>query len=211
MDTAVKPEVAWQGSLLDAADSGPPRVDAAFSGLERVVLDDESWIDVVRGWITGADRVFAALLENARWQAQDRVMYGNVVAQPRLTASWRRGRIAEAAPVLEDARAALSERYGRHFDSGGLNLYRDGRDSVAWHRDRIAKEIENPVVGILSLGATRRFLVRPYGGGKSLRFEPGAGDLIVTGGLMQRQWEHTVPKTATPVGPRISVTFRHST
>lgn len=165
MEAAVRADVAWQGSLLDIGDGATPRVDPAFTGVERVELDDESWIEFVPGWVTGAESVFAALLENARWQAQDRVMYGNVVAQPRLTASWRRGRIVEAAPVLEDARAALSARYGRHFDSGGLNLYRDGRDSVAWHRDRIAKEIETPVVGILSLGATRRFLVRPYGGG----------------------------------------------
>jgi alkylated DNA repair dioxygenase AlkB len=107
------------------------------------------------------------------------------------------------------ARRALSARYDVEFNSGGLNLYRDGRDSVAWHRDRIAKTISHPLVGILTLGSARRFLVRPFGGGRSIRFDPAAGDLIVTGGLMQREWEHCVPKVA-EAGPRISVTFRHS-
>ncbi len=106
------------------------------------------------------------------------------------------------------ARAALSRDYGVAFNGGWLNLYRDGRDSVAWHRDSIPSDNPYPWVGILSLGSSRRFLVRPYGGGPSIRFDPAPGDLLVTGGLMQRQWEHAVPKTAAS-GPRISVTFRH--
>lgn len=208
---ATRPEgLVWQGSLLDGVATGGPTIDPAFASAVRHQLDADSWIDVVPGWLTGADEVFAALVDNARWRAHDRVMYGNVVAQPRLTAGWKEGRVVKAAPVLEAARVALTERYGRTFDSGGLNLYRDGRDSVAWHRDRIAKTIDRPVVGILTLGWSRRFLVRPYGGGPSIRFDPAAGDLIVTGGEMQRRWEHCVPKTATAAGPRISVTFRHS-
>jgi alkylated DNA repair dioxygenase AlkB len=106
------------------------------------------------------------------------------------------------------ARAALTRRYAVEFNSGWLNLYRDGRDSVAWHRDKIPLSNPYPWVGILSLGSQRRFLVRPRGGGASTRFDPAPGDLIVTGGLMQRRWEHTVPKVA-DAGPRISVTFRH--
>jgi alkylated DNA repair dioxygenase AlkB len=79
---------------------------------------------------------------------------------------------------------------------------------VAWHRDKIPRSNPYPYVGILTLGSQRRFLVRPHGGGPSVRFDPAPGDLMVTGGLMQRQWEHTVPKVA-DAGPRISVTFRH--
>jgi alkylated DNA repair dioxygenase AlkB len=113
-------------------------------------------------------------------------------------------------PALESARLALSERYGVEFDSIGLNLYRDGRDSVAWHGDRIPKEIVDPIVALVSLGHPRRFLLRPKGGGKSRSFDLGRGDLLVTGGSSQREWQHSVPKVAT-AGPRISVAFRHST
>lgn len=200
------PPLSWQSTLFGAA---VPSVDRGFSTAERFRLDDESWIDVVPGWLAGADEVFARLVDHARWSHRDRVMWGNLVPEPRLSAGWKEGRVGEVAPVLVEARAALSDRYGTVFNSGGLNLYRDGRDSVAWHRDRIARSIAHPLVGILTLGSTRRFLVRPCGGGRSIRFDPGPGDLLVTGGLMQRHWEHCVPKTA-EAGPRISVTFRHS-
>lgn len=200
------PQLEWQTTFFGAA---APAVDLQFSSSERRPLDDDSWIDVVPGWLTGADEVFAALVTHARWRHRDRVMWGNLVPEPRLSAGWKSGRVAELAPVLVQGRRALSERYGVEFNSGGLNLYRDGHDSVAWHRDRIAATISHPLVAILTLGTARRFLVRPYGGGKSIRFEPAAGDLLVTGGRMQRDWEHCVPKVA-EAGPRISVTFRHS-
>ncbi|MDQ3217880.1 MAG: alpha-ketoglutarate-dependent dioxygenase AlkB, partial [Actinomycetota bacterium] len=102
----------------------------------------------------------------------------------------------------------LSEHYGVVFDSVGFNLYRDGKDSVAWHGDHIHKEIERPIVVLVSLGQPRRFLLRPKGGGRSRVFTLGGGDLLVTGGLTQRTWEHAVPKVA-KAGPRISVAFRH--
>jgi alkylated DNA repair dioxygenase AlkB len=90
----------------------------------------------------------------------------------------------------------------------GLNLYRDGRDSVAWHGDRIAREITEPIVALVSLGDRRRFLARPRGGGRSIPFELGGGDLLVTGGTFQRRWEHSVPKVAA-AGARVSIAFRH--
>jgi alkylated DNA repair dioxygenase AlkB len=201
----VAPPLSFQPSLFAAA----PAVDVSFATVERVHLDDESWVDVVRGWLCGTDEVFAALAARATWKQRDRLMWGTRVPEPRLTAGWGEIRAGAVAPVLGEARRALSQRYGVVFDSGWLNLYRDGRDSVAWHRDKIDRRLAAPLVGILSLGATRRFLVRPYGGGPSRRFDPAAGDLLVTGGLMQRQWEHAVPKTR-DAGPRISVTFRHS-
>jgi alkylated DNA repair dioxygenase AlkB len=131
-------------------------------------------------------------------------MYDKKVVEPRLTATWKHLHIA----VIDDMRAALSARYGVDFDRGGLNFYRDGRDSVAWHRDRIPKEVPDPIVAIVTLGEGRDFLGRPYGGGKSVKFTPQCGDLLVTGGTMQRSWEHTVPKR-TSAGPRMSITFRH--
>ena len=108
-------------------------------------------------------------------------------------------------------RAALNDRYGVTFDSVLVNLYRDGRDSVAWHRDRVHKVVANPTVVTVSLGERRKFLLRPRGqSAAAMRFDPGHGDLIVMGGTSQRTWEHTVPKVAAAPGPRMSVTFRHS-
>ena len=136
-------------------------------------------------------------------------MYDRRVREPRLTAPWniRSGEPLEP-PILEEIRQILSQRYGREFDSVGFNLYRDGNDSVAWHGDRIRKEIEDPIVALVSLGEPRKFLLRPKGGGRSRAFMLGRGDLLVTGGRSQRTWEHSVPKVAR-AGPRISLAYRH--
>jgi len=199
--------VTWQPSLLEwTADAG---IDASFSKVTRIELDDRSWLDFAPGWVNGADQLFEELVETADWQQRTRHMYEKVVAEPRLTAYWHAsGGVPLAPPVLESMRESLSQRYGTEFDSAGLNLYRDGRDSVAWHRDRIAREIADPIVVLVSLGHPRRFLVRPYGGGRSRASLLGGGDLLATGGRFQRDWEHSVPKVAS-ARPRISIAFRH--
>jgi len=120
--------------------------------------------------------------------------------------------LTELPPVIDDICAALSTRYGVGFDSVWVNLYRNGRDGVAWHGDRNARVLTNPLVATVSLGASRRFLLRPTGSTTTTHvFQPGHGDLIVMGGACQHDWQHCVPKTARPVGPRMSVTIRHST
>jgi alkylated DNA repair dioxygenase AlkB len=136
-------------------------------------------------------------------------MYDREVDEPRLTA-WQRVDVANPLrqPFLEDARTALSKRYEVEFDSVSINLYRDGADSVAWHRDRIPTEIVDQVVALISVGEPRKFLLRPSGGGSSCVFKLGHGDLFVTGGQTQRRYEHCVPKVASS-GPRISLAFRH--
>jgi alkylated DNA repair dioxygenase AlkB len=199
--------LVWQPTLLDAA-SGPD-VDASFSGLVRVELDETSWIDHAPGWVAGSDELLGQLVADTDWGQRSRWMYERRVAEPRLTAGWSlsSGRALEP-PVLEVMRRLLSERYGVTLDSMGLNLYRDGRDSVAWHGDRIAREIAEPIVALVSLGDPRRFLVRPRGGGRSRPLELGRGDLLVTGGAFQRRWEHSVPKVAA-AGARVSIAFRH--
>jgi alkylated DNA repair dioxygenase AlkB len=149
------------------------------------------------------------VLSSCPWGERTRWMYDRRVREPRLTAPWSvdSGEPLEP-PVLEEIRLHLSERYGVLFDSAGFNLYRDGRDGVAWHADRIEKEIVDPVIALVSLGEPRRFLLRPRGGGRSIRFDLGRGDLLVTGGSTTRRWEHCVPKVAR-AGPRISVAYRH--
>jgi alkylated DNA repair dioxygenase AlkB len=197
----------WQPSLLDGATEAA--VDEAFVSLARVDLDPESWVDYAPAWVAGADELFAELLASTTWGQRTRMMFDKRVVEPRLTSSWRAGSGVPLQPaVLEDMRRVLSDRYEVELDSMGMNLYRDGRDSVAWHGDRIAREIERPIVALVSLGQPRKFLLRPKGGGPSRPFELGRGDLLVTGGRTQRLWQHSVPKVAA-AGPRISLAFRH--
>ena len=198
--------VPWQPSIFDTTEVS---FDESFSALERVHLDPTSWVDYAPGWVSGSDELFAEVLEGRDWKQRERHMYDKKVREPRLTAPWiaRSGETLEP-PVIDDMRGALSERYGVEFDSVGFNLYRDGQDSVAWHADKIRPEIEEPIVVLVSLGAPRRLLMRPIGGGKSKPFLLGRGDLLVTGGKSQKTWEHSVPKVA-KAGPRISLAFRH--
>ncbi|HEV3123040.1 MAG TPA: alpha-ketoglutarate-dependent dioxygenase AlkB [Candidatus Dormibacteraeota bacterium] len=204
---ATAPLLTWQPSLLDGGD---PAVDAGFAGLVRHSLDGDAWVDHVSGWLRGSERLFVALLEHADWQAVDVLMYGRVVSQPRLVARWAiDGDGPAPPPMLEEIRSALCVGYRRPFNSIAANLYRDGRDSVAWHGDRIPESVVDPVVATVSLGSARRFLMRPKGGAVGLRLDLGAGDLVVMGGTSQRTWEHAVPKTAA-TGPRISIALRHS-
>jgi alkylated DNA repair dioxygenase AlkB len=136
-------------------------------------------------------------------------MYEKRVREPRLTAPWNlRSGEPLRPPLVDQMRLVLSHRYGVVFDSVGFNLYRDGADSVAWHSDHIERSIEEPIIALVSLGEARKFLLRRKGGGPSTPFALGRGDLLVTGGKAQRDWEHAVPKVK-QAGPRISLAFRY--
>ena len=190
-------------------DLTPLDFDRTFSRLERIQLDDTAWLDLAPGWVSGSDALFRTLVETLPWAQRTRFLYEQHRIEPRLTAGWQAERSGPLQPpLLEEIRASLSEHYGVRFDSAGFNYYRDGRDSVAWHRDKIPARIHQPVVALVSLGEPRRFLLRPRGGGTSRPFMLGHGDLFVTGGETQRTWEHGVPKVA-HAGPRISIAFRH--
>ena len=185
-----------------------PSFDHTFAGIERTELAYESWIDQAQGFLAGHQSVFADLHDDTRWHGHQRVMYDRMVDVPRLTASIPRD--GPGHPVIREIADALSGRYGATFDLVALALYRDGRDSVAWHRDKARRERRGQaLVATLSLGESRRFLVRPHGGGPSTSFSAGWGDLLVMGGACQLHWEHCVPKTQ-QAGPRISVMFRSS-
>jgi alkylated DNA repair dioxygenase AlkB len=188
---------------------GRVEFDPAFSSLKRVMLDEHSWIDYAPGWVSNSDSLFQELLETKDWGRRTRQMYDNQVQEPRLTWSWRASSETPLEPeIVNEMRLVLSDRYAVEFDSAGMNLYRDGKDSVAWHGDRIRKEIEAPIVALVSVGEARKFLLKPADGGRSRSFLLGRGDLLVTGGLTQRTWQHSVPKVA-HAGARISIAFRH--
>lgn len=199
--------LTWQGSLLAAHQA--PAVDAGLAGLVRHELDAGAWVDHLAGWLRGADEVFATALERLPWDQRTERLHGQELLQPRLTASIPVGAPPRGLDVLTGIGAILDRRYGRHFERVGANLYRTGRDSVAWHGDRIARDLPDAVIAIVSVGAPRTFRLRPRGGGASLGFSLGGGDLLVMGGSCQRTWQHTVPKVAS-AGPRISLTYRHA-
>jgi alkylated DNA repair dioxygenase AlkB len=202
----VEPPVEFQPSLFDGA---PVALDLAFARVERLDLGGDAWVDHAPGWISGSDVLFEQVLRSRRWGERTRWMYDRRVVEPRLSDPWSRDSGAPLEPpILEEARRVLSARYGVLFDSAGFNLYRDGRDGVAWHSDRIREEVADPVIALVSLGEPRKFLLRPRGGGPALTFWLGRGDLLVTGGTATRTWEHCVPKVAR-AGPRISVAYRH--
>ncbi|MEU0848615.1 alpha-ketoglutarate-dependent dioxygenase AlkB [Streptomyces flaveolus] len=200
-----------QGSLFDQTDE--VRL-GSLDGLRRTPLGSGAWIDVLPGWLSGADVLFERLAADVPWRAERRAMYDQVVDVPRLLAFYGSGEPLPH-PLLEEARDALSAHYaeelGEPFTTAGLCQYRDGRDSVAWHGDRIGRGArQDTLVAILSVGAPRDLLLRPAGGGSgdTVRRPLGHGDLIVMGGSCQRTWEHCVPKSTRAVGPRISVQFR---
>ena len=186
-----------------------PAFDEAYARVQRIALDATSWVDHAPDWVSGADALFEAVLAARSWGQRTRWLYERRVQEPRLTAPWSLDSGLPLEPgLVDDMRLSLSARYGVAFDTVGFNLYRDGRDSVAWHRDHIQKHIEEPIIALVSLGERRKFLLRPAGGGPSRAFQLGRGDLLVTGGRCNRDWEHTVPKVAR-AGPRISLAFRY--
>jgi len=201
---------SFQPSLLDIGSDialGP-----LGSTVRRTPLAHGAWVDLRRAWIAGADALFGRLVTEVPWYEERRRMYDRIVDVPRLLRFYD-----EHEPLpdrsLEAARDALNARYstelGEPFRTVGMCYYRDGRDSVAWHGDTIGRgSTEDTMVAIVSVGDPRALLLRPRGGGPVLRHDLGHGDLLVMGGSCQRTWEHAIPKTARPVGPRISIQFR---
>ena len=200
--------IAVQESLLDFGDEAAPGAVRP----ERVPLRSGAWIDVQRGWLAGSAPLFTRLAQAVPWRAERRRMYDRTVDVPRLLCFYGEN-AALPDPALDACRAALNGYYaaelGEPFSTAGLCLYRDERDSVAWHGDTIGRgAAQDTMVAIVSLGTPRPLLLRPRGGGAAVRHEVGHGDLIVMGGSCQRTWEHAVPTSARPAGPRISVQFR---
>ncbi|MCO7220954.1 alpha-ketoglutarate-dependent dioxygenase AlkB [Klenkia sp. PcliD-1-E] len=199
-----------QPSMWDLADE--PVLTGLAGRVVRHPLSAGVWVDHLPGWVEGSDPVLDVLLGDIGWRADRRQMYDREVAVPRLLRWYDEGEDLPH-PLLSEARTSLDVHYGPElgepFATVGMCLYRDGRDSVAWHGDRIGRgSSQDTVVAIASFGSPRALLLRPVGGGASVRFTLGHGDLVVMGGSCQRTWDHCVPKTTRAVGPRVSVQFR---
>ncbi len=199
-----------QPTLFDVGDAAGLR--PLGDGLEHVDLGVGAWIDIRREWLGRQDLLFDRLVGAVPWRAERRRMYDRMVDVPRLVAFYEDAELLPD-PLLVEARRLLTVHY-RDAGCGpvrttGLCLYRDGADSVAWHGDTLGRRSDaDTLVAIVSLGARRRFLLRPASGGPTLRYDLGGGDLLVMGGSCQRTWQHAVPKRAHCRDARISIQFR---
>ena len=188
-------------------ERGDPAVDAAaLSRLRRTRLDDHAWVEHLPDWVGGEQALMDRLVRETAWRTERRRMYDRTVDVPRLVASLPAD--GPGHPLLERIRDILSAHYRTAFARVSMGYYRNGADSVAWHGDYVAREMDTPtLVATVSLGAPRRFLLRPHGGGPSIAFSLGRGDLFVMGGLCQRTWQHALPKVAHAL-PRLAIMFR---
>ncbi|MGH9055672.1 MAG: alpha-ketoglutarate-dependent dioxygenase AlkB [Acidimicrobiales bacterium] len=189
--------------------SGTPRVRSEEPAFERVALGEGAWVDIARDWLEGADHLCDRLITTVDWRHHRRRMYDRVVDEPRLS-RWYRASEHLPDQTLAWFRVAVGRRYRVGFGALGLNYYRDGTDSVAFHSDRELRYLDDTLVAIVTLGAARPFLLRPTGGGRSIDVHPASGDLLVMGGTSQATWEHAVPKLAAGAGPRVSASIRWS-
>lgn len=190
-------------------------VDRA-AAVERIQLDETSWVDVGRGWLTGADALFVALQDGVAWQTSRLFRYDHWVEERRLGSGWRPG-TPLPHPALAEAHRTLQHRYRATFDGFSMLHYRDGRDGQAFHRDTDMRWLDDTVIAVLSLGATRPWLLRPrtsrhdHGEARGAVHDlaPGPGDLLVMGGRCQADWEHSVAyQPDRHVAPRISIQWR---
>jgi alkylated DNA repair dioxygenase AlkB len=184
-----------------------------FESTDTVLVDDE------RGRVTYTSRFvdvetaaswFAELRTAVNWRSERRMMYEREVDVPRLMASFRLDEPRGSAPEsIRNAARHVSERLDVPFNSVGLNLYRDRRDSVAPHNDHLDEIREGFPIALLSLGATRRMTIRakePPRRAMHVDLEPGS--LLVMDYTTQLHYTHGVPKTTEPVAERISLAFR---
>lgn len=187
--------------------------------IERVMLDETSWVDVCRGWLQGADDLFDALLHGVDWRPSHIYRYDHYVEQRRLGSSWRMGRPLPH-PALAPIHRALQQRYKVQFGGFGLIQYRNAGDGQGFHRDTDMRWLDDTLIAILTLGAKRPWLLRPRasrrfdaddGRGATHDLAPGSGDLLVMGGRCQADWEHSVPYLGgRAVGVRISLQWRYA-
>ncbi len=189
--------------------------------VERIQLDETSWVDVARNWLTDADELYEALLHNVAWQESKVYRYEKFVDERRLGSGWSRGRPLPH-PSLAEIHKTLQRNYNAQFPGFGMIQYRNAGDGQGFHRDTDMRWLDDTVIAILTLGAQRPWLLRPKAARNSLvamdgnkgathDLAPGNGDLIVMGGACQANWEHSVPYlNKLGVGIRISLQWRYA-
>ena len=189
-------------------------------GCERFDPGDGALALYAQAFVAEAPAWFAALMAEVRWEQHWLTLFGRRIAAPRLSAwyaepgcGYRYSGLSLVAqpftPVLEQIRARTEALSGHGFNSVLLNLYRDGADGMSWHSDDEPELGPAPLIASVSLGATRRLLLRRRDA-RDARFglDLGDGSLLLMEPPLQRYWQHSVPKTRRAVGPRINLTWR---
>lgn len=184
--------------------------------VRRIPLGDDSWVDVVEGFVRDADGMFAELHEAVAWQQTEVLRYDRYVPERRLGAGLR----SDERPMLRQTGLHLAATYRVAFSGVSALLYRTGEDFQGLHSDREMRWLDDTRIAIVVLGQRRPFVFRkrvplaevvervPAGAGPDdIVLLPGEGDMIVMGGASQREWLHGVPRADTP-NPRISLTWR---
>jgi alkylated DNA repair dioxygenase AlkB len=204
---------------VDAAASPRTFIDTSVP-VERTDLGSGAWVDVVRGLVPDAQQVHDDLADSVAWQQGRVFRYERWVQEPRL-GGWQSG--GDRHPALVQVGDWISRRYRVRFDGVALARYRHAADSVSFHRDRELRWLEETVIGVLTTGGRRPFLMRPIGerrtahdddmvegDGATFDLSPAGGDLIVMGGRCQASWLHAVPKVhgGAAVADRISAQWR---
>jgi alkylated DNA repair dioxygenase AlkB len=220
---------SWRASSADAvlgwqvwrapvrhAGAVPPGVNKEAAA-QRIQLDDTSWVDVTRGWVTDAEDLFHHLLTTTPWQTSKLFRYEQFVEEKRLGAGWRRGQPLPH-PALAEITRTIQRNYRVEFPGFGIIQYRDGNDGQGFHRDTDMRWLDDTVIAVLSLGAQRPWLLRPRANrlidapnkGATHDLSPASGDLLVMGGRCQADWEHSVQylNNRRDVGVRISLQWR---
>ena len=183
----------------------------------------DAQVRLARGWLDPgvASALMERLLREVPWEVHRIRMFGREVASPRLScwigdadAAYRySGSRFEPRPWLP-ALAALRERLASElehpFNSVLANRYRSGADAMGWHADDEPELGPEPLIASVSLGATRRFLLRHrHHPARRLSLDLEPGSLLLMAGRTQRYWKHALPRTARPAGERINLTYRH--
>lgn len=208
-------------------------LDESSITTERLALGDAE-IVIHRGLIKPADTVehFAALLREIQWRQEQITLFGKTHDVPRLTAWYGdTGKLYTYSGIemkpwpwtrrLETLKKITESVAGTEFNSVLLNLYRNGKDGVAWHADDEPELGPNPTIGSISLGMTRSFQFRRnrrlqgqtpkrlQGQTPKIKsYELHDGDILIMAGSTQHRWLHQIPKRSKITEPRINLTFR---
>ena len=158
------------------------------------------------GWSLDADAVHDELRATVAWEQGRVFRYERWIDEPRL------GAVPVGAgrhPALADVERWIAQRYKVQFGGVASPTTATGATASAFHRDRELRWLDDTVIGVLTLGARRPWLMKPLTGRRTdaddddhladaIDLSPASGDLLVMGGRCQAAWLHAVPKVQAP-------------